>query len=281
MPNYQVEYETWNEYENHVGESFFSLQVLPCQDENQKLIKYDFQNSIGEPVYLSQNHYGFDQLTFRSMKAFNSLRIHLECNVRVKKFNPFNFTKIAPEEEYKILSDPQFIIENHIFLQPTTYTSISKTPTKDSWKKSESEGVFDFLQRLNGEINKTFEYAPNTTGIYHSAQDAIKIKKGVCQDFAHVFITFARLNNIPCRYVSGYLSQGNGFIGASQMHAWVEAFLPGHGWVGFDPTNNILQDYHYIKVCHGVDYSECGPIRGVLLTTGTHTTKYEVKVTQQ
>lgn len=99
--------------------------------------------------------------------------------------------------------------------------------------------------------------------------------------FVRIFIAIAHNNRIPCRYVSGYLDQGKSFKGSLQMHAWIEAMIPGIGWTGFDPTNNILQDYHYIKVCHGVDFSECSPIRGILKSHGEQSTSYEVKVVQQ
>jgi transglutaminase-like putative cysteine protease len=108
--------------------------------------------------------------------------------------------------------------------------------------------------------------------------EAIDLGKGVCQDFTHLFVAIARKNRIPCRYVSGYLNQGGGVVGAAAMHAWVEAFVPGNGWHGFDPTNNLLIDKNYIKTAHGVDYSDCSPIKGVLQTSGENHTKYQVKV---
>jgi transglutaminase-like putative cysteine protease len=65
------------------------------------------------------------------------------------------------------------------------------------------------------------------------------------------------------------------------MHAWVEAFIPFYGWYGFDPTNNLLADIHYIKAAHGADYSDCSPIKGVLKNTGGQKTSYGVKIMPQ
>jgi len=65
------------------------------------------------------------------------------------------------------------------------------------------------------------------------------------------------------------------------MHAWTEAFIPGVGWMGFDPTNNLRVDENYIKVSHGADYTDCAPIKGVLKTKGENKTSYKVVVTQQ
>lgn len=65
------------------------------------------------------------------------------------------------------------------------------------------------------------------------------------------------------------------------MHAWVEAYVPGMGWIGFDPTNNILVNEYYIKVSHGADYADCSPLKGVLRTNGAHSMVSEVKVINQ
>ena len=124
-------------------------------------------------------------------------------------------------------------------------------------------------------------FDPDPTDVHTTVNEVIALKKGVCQDYAHLFIAMARKNHIPCRYVSGYLNQGSTLMGSAVMHAWVEAFIPGHGWHGFDPTNNLLADVNHIKVAHGVDYSDCGPIKGILKTTGGNTTKYYTKVIPQ
>ena len=68
-------------------------------------------------------------------------------------------------------------------------------------------------------------------------------------------------------------------MGASQLHAWVEVLIPELDWVGFDATNNLLADYHYIKIAHGTDYQDCSPIVGVLETSGKQNSKHLVIVT--
>ncbi len=235
-----------------------------------------------EPYYISKNHYGFSQITFRTLKSFTDLRIHLKCDVHVKKYNPFDFSPLTFGEDLKILSDIEFQIENGIFLRSTKLTEINDAYIeKDNWNRHKEEGVFEYLTRLNQKIHETFEYTPDVTNVHNTADETFSLKKGVCQDYAHVFIGLSRLNRIPCRYVAGYLNQGRNFTGDLQMHAWVEACVPGCGWIGFDPTNNVLKDYHYIKVCHGTDYSECSPIKGIIKGLGKQKTNYTVKVNQQ
>jgi transglutaminase-like putative cysteine protease len=125
------------------------------------------------------------------------------------------------------------------------------------------------------------EYSPESTDVNTPIDEVLRLKKGVCQDFAHLFISVCRSNKIPARYVSGYLNQGADFTGSSQLHAWVEALIPELGWIGFDATNNLVADHHYIKIAHGTDYRDCSPIIGVLETTGTQKSIHSVTVTNQ
>jgi len=122
------------------------------------------------------------------------------------------------------------------------------------------------LRDLNSAIYQSFDYSPRTTRVDSPIDEALHLRKGVCQDFAHIMITLVRHLHIPCRYVSGYLFQQ----GRSQersasdaMHAWVEAYLPVLGWVGFDPTNNTLTGEQHIRVAIGRDYADVTPTRGV------------------
>ena len=122
------------------------------------------------------------------------------------------------------------------------------------------------LRTLNREIYEHFEYSKENTRVDSPIDDALRVRQGVCQDFSHIMITLARELQIPCRYVSGYLfnppdSHDRSTNGAT--HAWVEAFLPELGWVGFDPTNNAVAAERHIRVAVGRDYADVPPTQGV------------------
>jgi transglutaminase-like putative cysteine protease len=122
------------------------------------------------------------------------------------------------------------------------------------------------LRRLNSTLFQQFTYAPSTTHVDSPIDDALKVRAGVCQDLAHIMIALARRIGIPCRYVSGYLSPGGEGRDRSvegATHAWAEAFLPPLGWVGFDPTNDVLAGDRHIRVAVGRDYADVPPTRGV------------------
>ncbi len=281
MPTYKIRYETWNKYQNHVGESFFSFLVVPCGGDKQQLIKFKVENSLKEHSFFIKNHFGFNQLMIHSLKEFNELHLLMECEVKVLKINPFEFKGLSLPQENEILNSYEFKIDNHLFLVDTHYTDVHPDQISKEWRKTENETVFDFLLRINQKIHAEFEFKPDDTSLSQNAYSTMEKKKGVCQDFAHLFLGIVRANNIPGRYVSGYLNQGDEFTGSILMHAWIESLIPGVGWVGFDPTNNLVRDNHYIKVCHGTDYDDCSPIKGVLKTEGENETQYKVEVIQQ
>jgi transglutaminase-like putative cysteine protease len=135
------------------------------------------------------------------------------------------------------------------------------------------------LRRLLGEMYARFEYSPRSTRVDSPIDEALHARKGVCQDFAHIFLSLVRPLGIPARYVSGYLfhtagSQDRSADGAT--HAWVEVLLPDLGWVGLDPTNNLIADDRHIRVAIGRDYADAPPTRGVF--KGASTVRSELNV---
>ena len=123
------------------------------------------------------------------------------------------------------------------------------------------------LYRLNDQLYRYFDYKPQTTNADSPIDEALSTKAGVCQDFSHVMIALVRSQlRIPCRYVSGYLYHGESDQDrsvASATHAWIEAFLPELGWVGFDPTNNLVAADRHIRTAIGRDYADVPPTHGI------------------
>jgi transglutaminase-like putative cysteine protease len=122
------------------------------------------------------------------------------------------------------------------------------------------------LHEINRGVYEWFDYVPRSTKVDSPIDDALQSRKGVCQDFAHIMIALIRGLKIPCRYVSGYLyhrteDRDRSVEGAT--HAWVEALLPHLGWVGFDPTNCLVEGDRHIRVAIGRDYADVPPTKGV------------------
>lgn len=122
------------------------------------------------------------------------------------------------------------------------------------------------LHTLMDGIGAAMSYDPDPTHASTSAVEAFELKRGVCQDYAHIFIACARHLGIPARYVSGYLvgdgsTQSQG-AGHQAGHAWAEAHVEGLGWVGFDATNQMCPIETYVRVAVGLDYLNAAPVRG-------------------
>ena len=137
------------------------------------------------------------------------------------------------------------------------------------------------LREINTGLHNSIEYAPEITNVDSPIDDALTVRRGVCQDYAHIMITLVRTLGIPCRYVSGYLFQQGGHrdrSSESATHAWVEALLPGLGWVGFDPTNDTLAEERHIRVAVGRDYADVPPTRGIFRGSAESELAVTVKV---
>lgn len=140
------------------------------------------------------------------------------------------------------------------------------------------------LRILNHEIFGAFDYVPGFTAADSPIDAALEHRKGVCQDFAHIMLAVARHWGIPSRYVSGYLArtaedtQFRSVPDAS--HAWIECYLPEQGWVGFDPTNDMLANERHVVVAYGRDYADVPPTRGVLKGDAASILEVDVHVRQ-
>jgi len=135
----------------------------------------------------------------------------------------------------------------------------------------------EWLVELELAVAETIFYAPGFTRVDTPIARVIDIRRGVCQDLAQVFIALARRRGIATRYVSGWLYQP-GAGGPGESHAWVEAFLPGAGWVQFDPTHPDPELTRYARIGVGRDYSDVPPVLGTYLGPAASDMSVEVIV---
>jgi transglutaminase-like putative cysteine protease len=138
----------------------------------------------------------------------------------------------------------------------------------------------EFLHALSAAVRGDVAYVTGQTGVTTTAEQAIELGCGVCQDHAHIFIGAARSVGVPARYVSGYLMM-NDRIEQEATHAWAEAHVEGLGWVGFDISNGISPDPRYVRVATGRDYRDAAPITGIVFGTATEDLHVAVAVEQQ
>ncbi|MUH34523.1 transglutaminase family protein [Zobellia amurskyensis] len=282
MPlEYSITYKAENTYEEWVYEAYWQFLVIPEENESQQFIGVNFTNTINANNEFSINGHGFKTIRVHPKQKFNEIGFEANFKLIKKEINPFDF---KPEEDisrsYEKIQELDFKVDYEAFLRTTHFTHIpeQKTPL---FQFDLAKSIFDNIQKLNEYTYGYIHFNADATDVQTTLDEVLKIRQGVCQDFTHLFCALARMNGIPARYVSGYLHQGNGYFGDSQMHAWAEAFIPHVGWLGFDPTNNILAGTNHIKVAHGKDYSDCSPLKGVVYTAGKNETVHSVQVSSQ
>lgn len=119
------------------------------------------------------------------------------------------------------------------------------------------------LHELNSRIYEEFIFDadPNTPAM--TAIECMAGKRGVCQDYAQVFVSCARHLKIPARYVSGYFHRADGVTQQEAGHAWAEAYVPKLGWVAFDPANGISATGAHVRVAAALDSLGAAPVRGL------------------
>lgn len=136
------------------------------------------------------------------------------------------------------------------------------------------------LHALSAQILREVPYSTSQTDAALTAEQILSVGHGVCQDHAHVFIAAARHMGFPARYVSGYLMMPDR-VEQDASHAWAEAFVAGLGWVGFDVSNGISPDTHYVRVATGLDYLGAAPVSGMRYGHGTENMLVKLQVEQQ
>jgi len=132
--------------------------------------------------------------------------------------------------------------------------------------------------KLGRQVHATFSYDPDWTHVHTDAAAALKDRRGVCQDYAHVMIALCRSQGIPARYVSGYFYNGRTGDENEASHAWMEVFLPGYGWKAWDPTHDREADTRYIKLAIGRDYGDIKPVSGAFRGKGSQHMEVEVQI---
>ena len=239
---------------------FYLLSVLPAT----KLTEYpDF--------YGNKVHY------FEVNPPHKKLQIESRAIVSIK--SKVNYDKLPYGCDHANLDGLSKVEEYYEFLNDSNYIKRSSSIWKEAIDvKNDSTDVFQTSYQLMNMVYEVCDYCTESTTSETTAEEFFKIKKGVCQDFAHLLIAYCRCLKIPARYVSGYIwdpSEGSTekmMIGSQASHAWVEVYVPKTGWVGLDPTNNKVVNEQYIKIAIGRDYDDVAPIRGTFYGGGKRRT---------
>ena len=275
---YTVVHNTTYDYENPVLHGHHLAHLKPRATPNQYVASYQL-TILPEPSsahahldYFGNNIHHFEVLSPHDRLEVIS-RTELEVVVPLSHAEVPKLTWEQFVEQVRV--DPALIaVQEYCFDSPLVrahsslreYANATFTPGRDL-----KEAVVEFNARINAE----FKYEPASTDISTPLATVLREKRGVCQDFAHVAVGCLRSLGLPARYVSGYLETvpppgKDRLVGADASHAWAATYLPGYGWLDFDPTNNVLPTDRHVTVAWGRDFSDVSPLKGVVLAGGAH-----------
>jgi transglutaminase-like putative cysteine protease/predicted glutamine amidotransferase len=277
---YEITHETVYRYETPVETSTHTVRLQPVRDLTQDVLEYKLEISPPGQAFSYEDVFGNHVLSFQISQPYTELWVRAQAKVRTyhvethsalrsthiplvwmpwqrQMMNPFLLPPELPESELRELSG--FAM---------------------SFAARREYDLLETLIDLNETLHKDFKYIPGATTLETSAFEVFQERRGVCQDFANLFICLARLLGVPARYRVGYIHTGAAYhnqIQSEASHAWAEVYLPSVGWRGFDPTNGCLVDLDHIRVATGRNYRDATPTAGTLYAGG-HGEHLEVSV---
>jgi transglutaminase/protease-like cytokinesis protein 3 len=240
----KVSYKVTADFEYPVREHYFLLRPEPSGIYSKTAIS----SELGAISFArSRDSFGNITLTGREIKPHSSFTYETEFTYDSDAFSCKN--------------------DDIIFSFPSKYTKISEE------MKSFSVS-FNSPEKLCRAVFEYMEYSPNITDVNTTAMSAFALKKGVCQDFAHILISLLRFKGYTAKYVKGFKNE---ITENGTSHAWVEVLINGER-VALDPTAPDAETYGYIKVGVGRDFADCPMERGVFIGGGKQNQRIELKI---
>ncbi len=263
---YSIRHLTRFIYETTISESVMEARAQPRSEGQQRCVRFGLSTTPASRVRMYQDHDGNVVHHFNIPGRLSRLSVVAEALVDSGPVAPLPET-MGSDGWHRLDAETS----SGAFwetLNPSPFTR--PTPRLEAFASElRLARGGDPLVTLRGICHELFTrltYSPQSTRVDSPIDDALETRRGVCQDFTHIMIALVRQLGIPCRYVSGYLfheADDSVRSPAGATHAWVEAWLPGLDWVGFDPTNNLAADERHIRVAVGRDYADVPPTRGV------------------
>jgi transglutaminase-like putative cysteine protease len=262
---YSIRHVTRFRYSAPVRESVMELRMQPRSEGPQTLRSFQISTNPRAQLYAYTDHLG------NAVYHFNLLREHEELRIEAQATVEIGQVPQAPEAldplEWGRYNDLNLTDDHFDMLEPSKFARPSaelETFMRVADLEKPVGDPLTALKMLQRGIYDSFEYQSGVTDVNSPIEVALEQRRGVCQDFAHIMTAIAREWGLPTRYVSGYLYHkgSRDRSAADATHAWVEAWLPSLGWVGFDPTNNIMAGERHVRAAVGRDYADVPPTRG-------------------
>jgi transglutaminase-like putative cysteine protease len=261
MPIFKIHHITKYEYDRPVKESMNNIMIFPYQSAEQETLQHELLITDKPDVFILTDYWGNKTGTFNLLRPHRELVIESKLLIRTLApqdlpLLPINFTK----DLETVISNDMHLLE---LARPSHIKALDQLLQYVSELDHPDRSISVIVENTCSFIFNNFTYIKGITNIETTVDEILEKKAGVCQDFAHVMLELLRMMGIPARYVSGYICPNkNGMRGEGATHAWVEAFVPGYGWAGIDPTNNVWVSNHHVKLAVGRNFTDCTPVKG-------------------
>jgi transglutaminase-like putative cysteine protease len=281
MPRFILDHLTKYTYPSPVKNSANKIMLFPIADEYQELVKQKLVITGNPLIETYRDYYGNEVGSFTYTQPHVLLAIESKIEVVTKK-RQLPESTLSAEEQWKILKKSNTNALLIDYLKQEDFVQLQEVADIVQGLQLNDCSTLKAVEILNQYIYSNFNYIKGITEVDTTIDEVWKLKAGVCQDFAHILLVMLRMTGIPARYVSGYVCPiSEGYRGEGATHAWVEAYLPELGWVGFDPTNNCMVSDLHIRLAVGRSFRDCSPVRGTYVGTSTHELEVKVNVSYQ
>jgi transglutaminase-like putative cysteine protease len=264
-----VSHETLYTYAQPATGVIQTLRLTPRNHGSQYVV--DWRISVSEDCRLDHHEDAFGNImhSFTADGPFGELRVSVEGVVET-------------QDTHGVMSGTIERFPPALYLRETPLTQADETIVAfaGAFRKAADDDALSGLHALLAGINTTITYDTDPTHAATTAAEAFALKRGVCQDLTHIFISCARVLGIPARYVGGYFHRADGVVQQGAGHAWAEAHVPELGWVAFDAANGICATDAHVRVAVGLDYLGAAPVRGARYGGGAETLDVAVRVDQ-
>jgi transglutaminase-like putative cysteine protease len=278
---YAIRHFTRYRYSRPVWQSMLEVRMHPRSEASQRCFTFRLSVSPRARIFTFMDYLGNQVHHFDLPSHHRELTVVADALVNVDE--PPALPSFLPGEGWEHLRRLIAEEDHWQMLMPSHYARSS--PHLEELAREldaldpDGRDPLSFVREVNGRMHRAFDYVRKSTAVNSPIEDSLLSRKGVCQDFAHIMIALVRGAGIPCRYVSGYLYHDQGHRDRSSegaTHAWVEALMPGLGWVGFDPTNDLIAGSRHIRTAIGRDYADVPPTLGTM--KGRTETELQVRV---
>jgi transglutaminase-like putative cysteine protease len=248
------------------------LRLTPRNHDGQYVCNWRID--LSQDCQLHQHDDAFGNIThvFTAEGPFDELSVMVEGEVDTQD------TKGVVTGSIERFPPEFFLRETALTQIDTAITDFAERARAGNGK--EAKESLSLLHTLMTTLNKEMTFDTDPTHVATTAAEAFKLRRGVCQDLTHIFITAARELGLPARYVGGHFYRVDGVTAQEAGHAWAEVYVKNLGWVGFDPTNGICTTEAHVRVAVGLDYLGAAPVRGTRFGGGGEALEVAVHVDQ-